>query len=264
MCQLRLLAFAGMIGREGSSRLHHSDQEMGDPSVLERSLRRRHPPTATDGPPPCRRHTRRDRRLRPPARAAASDWGGGDGWGGTSRGGGGQQRWRRRRREPQPEAGAVAAAAVAASVPCRRRQPRHPEAPRQGVPVSTGHPIPGGVGGGGMGRSGQRGGRSAANRQAASAVMGWRHGGGGSTRWRGRAAGVGRGALERAQVAGRRQRQGIGHMQTWPLPSPPAPAIQRNVAPPEAWLSAIAILNDPPYLYAVKNVGCAPYISIVV
>jgi len=45
MCQLRLLALAGMIGREGS-RLHHSDQEMGDPSVLERSLRRqlRHPP----------------------------------------------------------------------------------------------------------------------------------------------------------------------------------------------------------------------------
>jgi len=40
MCQLRLLAFAGMIGREGSSRLHHSVQEMGDPSVLERSLRR--------------------------------------------------------------------------------------------------------------------------------------------------------------------------------------------------------------------------------
>ena len=38
MCQLRLLAFAGMIGREGSSRLHHSDQEMGDPSVLERRL----------------------------------------------------------------------------------------------------------------------------------------------------------------------------------------------------------------------------------
>ena len=33
MCQLRLLAFAGMIGRQGSSRLHHSDQEMGDPSV---------------------------------------------------------------------------------------------------------------------------------------------------------------------------------------------------------------------------------------
>jgi len=27
-----------MIGREGSSRLHHSDQEMGDPSVLERRL----------------------------------------------------------------------------------------------------------------------------------------------------------------------------------------------------------------------------------
>ncbi|OSX78864.1 hypothetical protein BU14_0096s0017 [Porphyra umbilicalis] len=38
MCQLRLLAFAGMIGREGSSRLNHSDQEMGDPSVLERRL----------------------------------------------------------------------------------------------------------------------------------------------------------------------------------------------------------------------------------
>jgi len=38
MCQLRLLAFAGMIGREGSSRRHHSDQEMGDPSVLERRL----------------------------------------------------------------------------------------------------------------------------------------------------------------------------------------------------------------------------------
>ena len=34
ICHLRLLAFAGMIGREGSSRLHHSDQEMGDPSVL--------------------------------------------------------------------------------------------------------------------------------------------------------------------------------------------------------------------------------------
>jgi len=53
-------------------------------------------------------------------------------------------------------------------------------------------------------------------------------------------------------------------MQTWPSQTPPAPAIQRNVAPPEAWLSAIAILNDPPYLYLVKNVGCAPYISVVV
>jgi len=52
MCHLRLLAFAGMIRREGSSRLHHSDQEMGDPSVLERSLRRqlRHPP-CSDAPP---------------------------------------------------------------------------------------------------------------------------------------------------------------------------------------------------------------------
>jgi len=38
ICHLRLFAFAGMIGREGSSRLHHSDQEMGDPSVLERRL----------------------------------------------------------------------------------------------------------------------------------------------------------------------------------------------------------------------------------
>jgi len=52
-------------------------------------------------------------------------------------------------------------------------------------------------------------------------------------------------------------------MQTWPSLTPPPPAIQRNVAPPEAWLSAIAILNDPPYLYPDKNVGCAPYISIV-
>jgi len=38
ICRLRLLASAEMIGREGSSRLHHSDQEMGDPSVLERRL----------------------------------------------------------------------------------------------------------------------------------------------------------------------------------------------------------------------------------
>jgi len=38
ICHLRLLAFAGMFGREGSSRLHHSDQEVGDPSVLERRL----------------------------------------------------------------------------------------------------------------------------------------------------------------------------------------------------------------------------------
>jgi len=52
MFQLRVLAFAGMFGREGSSRLHHSDQEMGDTSVLERSLRRqlRHPP-CSDAPP---------------------------------------------------------------------------------------------------------------------------------------------------------------------------------------------------------------------
>jgi len=52
MCHLRVLALAGMIGREGSSRLNHSDQEMGDPSVLERSLRRqlRHPP-CSDAPP---------------------------------------------------------------------------------------------------------------------------------------------------------------------------------------------------------------------
>jgi len=55
MCHLRLLAFAGMIGREGSARLHHSDQEMGDPSVLDRSLRRqlRHPP-CSDAPPLAR------------------------------------------------------------------------------------------------------------------------------------------------------------------------------------------------------------------
>jgi len=38
MCQLPFLAVAGMIGREGSSRLHHSDQEMGYPSVLKRRL----------------------------------------------------------------------------------------------------------------------------------------------------------------------------------------------------------------------------------
>ena len=50
--------------------------------------------------------------------------------------------------EPQPHAVAVAAAGVEASVPCCRRQPRQPKAPRQGLPVSTGHPIPGGVGGG--------------------------------------------------------------------------------------------------------------------
>ena len=76
----------------------------------------------------------------------------------------------------------MAAGVVAASVPCRHRLPRHPQAPRQGVPVSTGNPIPGGLGGGGVGRSVQLGGLSAENRQAASAVMGWRHGGGGSTR----------------------------------------------------------------------------------
>jgi len=180
------------------------------PRTTHPNTDRRHPPTATDGPPTCRRHTRPDRRLRRPARAAPSDWGGGDGWGGSSRGGGGQQRWRRQRREPQTEAGAVAAAAVAASVPCRRRQPRYTKAPRKGVPVTPGHPIPGGVGGGGMGRSRQRGGRSAENRQADSAVLRWRHGGEGSTPWRGRAAGAGSCALERAQLAGRRQRQGIG------------------------------------------------------
>ena len=38
VCHLRLLAFAGMIGQEGSSRLHHLDQGMGDPSVLEKRL----------------------------------------------------------------------------------------------------------------------------------------------------------------------------------------------------------------------------------
>jgi len=38
ICHLRLLAAAGVIGREGSSRLPHLDQEMGDPSVLERRL----------------------------------------------------------------------------------------------------------------------------------------------------------------------------------------------------------------------------------
>jgi len=38
ICRLRLLAFAEVIGRKGSSRLQHSDQEMGDPSVLKRRL----------------------------------------------------------------------------------------------------------------------------------------------------------------------------------------------------------------------------------
>jgi len=59
-----------MIGREGSPRLHHSDQEMGDPSVLERSLRRqlRHP-SCSDAPPACHDLSRDS----PTVRSARSD-----------------------------------------------------------------------------------------------------------------------------------------------------------------------------------------------
>ena len=74
--------------------------------------------------------------------------------------------------------------------------------------------------------------------------------------------------LDAARWSGRRWRDVVSAkasgIQSWPSQTPPAPAIQRIVAPSEAWLSAISILNDPPYLYPVESVGCAPYISIVV
>jgi len=55
-----------------------------------------------------------------------------------------------------------------------------------------------------------------------------------------------------ARWSGRRWRKVVSakalDMQTWPSLTLPPPAIQRNVVLPEVWLSAIAILNDAPYL----------------